>query len=153
MNAQELIKNILQQCKIDALSTKDLVQELTELYGKVGQLEIDLKNCQGYYKEEKSKFEQSQKELNMYKIEFVTPLIENKKIKDELAKEKFKFEVEKTYKDREITIYQEILKTVTSSISNSENYYGGNNGSNWNKSQNVDKPSMPNVDSKIKFGE
>lgn len=153
MNINEVIKTLIQQCKIESISTKDLVKELSELFDEVKQLEKRNNYLTEELKKEKLSYSEIENKLNKYKREYITPIEELKKLKDELFKEKFKFDIEKEYQRREIVIYQEILKTVTCSITHSENYSSGSGNNYYNKHQNVDKPSMPNSGFTTKFGD
>lgn len=150
---QETVKLLIQQCKIESLSSTDLIKELSNLFDKVSFLEKDNINKQEKVDrliKEKFNLEEHIAEL---KKEFVYPAMELKKKTDSLEREKFKFDIEKEYKDREVVIYKEFVRCLTASHTFSESYNAGQaSGAYHHKSQNVDKPSFPSR-TEVKFGD
>lgn len=157
---QELIKSIIQQCKIDSMSTKDLVKELSILFESVQRLENEVDKLNNKIKTDSSEYykikESLEEEIKSYKKNYVIPALELKRQKEELEKETFKFNVEKEYKNREVQIYKELLRVRSAAITQEEsyhNYSSGGSGSNYSRNQSINSGSFPDAICKIKFGD
>lgn len=144
MNDQlsKIIEKLSQQINVEAISKKDLVQELTTLYAEVKKLEIGNKN----FKESIEK-----KDKKIVKLEQdIIPSEKLKKAALELTRqekdhkeEKFKFDIEKEYIERENTRLNEILMAILAT--KSVNYYDSSNGSSMNYNENPVKPTLCNL--------
>lgn len=150
-DVSQVIKSLVQQCNIKALQSKDLVRELTTLYQSVENLERDLQLAEDRKKNLTEKLVSVEDELRRYKETYVTPVEQLKTDRANFDKEKFKFDVEREYAKREIVIYTELVKNLTSVRSTSESYYGGNNGTSWNHNQVLDKPCLPPSQANMKM--
>ena len=143
MEIKDLIKSLVQQCNIDSISTKDMAKELGQLYTQVESLEAQRKRLEELHNGKATELLKVQTELADFKRNFVDPVETLKTKRVAFEQEKFKFDVEKEYMKREVEIFKEIVKSLTTNHSMSESYYGGNNGSNWSKSPITDKPVIP----------
>lgn len=142
-NIQDAIKNLINLCKLESLQTKDLVSELSELFDKVKNLEEKVAELKERKKEILDEKEKCEYRLSEFKNIYVTPVDKIKADNRELEKQKFKFEVEKVYMEREVNIYKEIICSLTSKSGMSESFNSGGNGAYWNKSFATDRPRLP----------
>lgn len=140
---KEIVKGLVQQCNIEAISTKSLATELTNLYSSIETLERDLESYKTFNTQAEKANAQLRLEYENYKRTYVDPVEALKADRAKFDKEKFKFEVERMYQQREVEIYREIVRSLTVSRNYSESYYGGGNGSSWSKQDSTDKPSLP----------
>lgn len=143
MNAKELVKSLVQQCNIEAITTKDLARELANLYSSIEELEQNEKALRQMMEATKNEFEQSVKQLNSYRDEFVTPAIKLKADQMSYERDTFKFSLEKKYIERENEMLREIMRSIIATRTHNENYSSGNNGAYWSKSDSIDKPGLP----------
>lgn len=157
MEIKDIIKSLLQQCNIESISTKNLTNELGDLYNSVDNLELKLKQAQDCNKRKCDELDSYLKLMVIYQRDYVTPKDElDKKMRD-LEREKFKFEVEREYQKREVVIYKELVASLTAKRSSYENYssYDGSNGASSNRSYglNIEKPNFPQNSPDFKIGE
>jgi len=143
MEIKDLIKSLVQQCNIESISTKDMAKELGQLYTQVENLDAQKKRLEETNTSKCNELIKAQQELADFKRTFVDPVTTLQAKRVTFEQEKFKFDVEKEYMKREVDTFKEIVKSLTCSHSVAESYYGGNNGSNWNKNQVTDKPNLP----------
>lgn len=150
MELKNIIKHLVQQCNIEAISLKDLSKELTNLYNQVESHEIALKSKDGEISRLYDDYKYSKELLADYKRKYVDPVEVLKSNQLQFEKEKFKFEVEKEYMKREVSIYKEIVASLTTVHSRYDEHYGGNNNCSYNSGMKADKPNLPHH---TKFGE
>ncbi len=139
MEITELVRQLVQQVKLEKIGTVDLVGELNELFDKVKHLssklqeQIDLSSK--YYKEKTS----LETELERYRQEYVIPALELKKSKDELEYSNKDWQLERKYVLQENIILKELLSAVTATKTISMN----GNGSYY--TENLNKAFFPKV--------
>lgn len=143
MEIKALIRNLVQQCNIESISTKDLAKELGKLYQEIESLESLNKQLDANCTLNAKALTKERSEYAEFKAKYVEPVDSIEKRKQELDKERFKFDVEREYAKRENEIYKEIVRSLTTTHGQNESYYGGNNGASYNRSQIVDKPNLP----------
>jgi hypothetical protein len=147
---KDIIKSLAQQCNIESITTKDLAKELGTLYSSVEKLEGDVKSEKEWRNRVEKQLSDANSELAKYKETHVIPYDKLLADRNAFEKEKFKFEVEKEYVKKETDIYKELTRSMVASIARSE-YYSSPNGNNWNKSEQVDKPMLPNTGTQVKM--
>lgn len=161
---QDIVKLLIQQCKVESLSATELVKELSGLFEKVSLLEKDnlskkeeidqiVESKKLKVEELNKKIEELKKELFNYKQNFVIPAAEFRQKENDLKIEKFKFDVEREYKNRELGIYSEFVRSLTTTTITKEYKSGGQNGYSYSKEHYVDKPNFPFPSTAIKFGD
>lgn len=134
----KLIKQLSQQVNLDSISTKDLVATMSDLYNKVEQLEKDKTMYAARYEEYRILADKCQTELAAINI----PLAEIETGKKKLADDQFKFTIERKYLEREVQIYSEFVRAMTSQIAKYTSSSSGN-GSYVNENVSVYGPSFP----------
>ena len=62
--------------------------------------------------------------------------------RSKFEQECFRFDIEKTYMQKEVIKYEKILSAILARKEIDENYYGGTNGANWSRYERTWKPGL-----------
>ncbi len=136
----EVIDRLMEQVSVKALSTKDLVEEMQDLFEKVQSLELELETTTRLKVEYFDEVKELEKKL------IPQEAVEKREVKlskaeQEFRGRKFKFDTESKFIERENNLLTEMIKSMLTNKSHS--YYDGNNGASYNETN--DKPSIQAV--------
>lgn len=140
-NLPELAIKLLEAVKAEKLSTFQVAEELSALVKQVQELEYT-NNRRAERIDELEKELSVAKELNEEGAKILAREVSILDREAKLKENEFKFSIEKTYMEKEVINIKEILSAILARKEINESYYGGNNGSNWNRYENTCKPTF-----------
>lgn len=147
-NLSSAINSLLETVKTEKLSAFDVAQELSNLSRQVSELEKANQNLTNAVKQlEKELLEANEKNSKVQNLLTRERELEkeNTALQQERSKfeqECFRFDIEKTYMQKEVINMKEILSAILARKEIDENYYGGTNGANWSRYERTWKPGL-----------